>query len=197
MAVPPIIDTIEFEAVQTLLKTRSPALTAPRIVSGPTLLTGICFCAACGMAMTLRTGKGGALPLLHLLDQSPAGRDRLRGPHGADGQAGYAGCRPHRAPATAARPAGADPVVGARPPPGARRAPNIAYRRIAQARGGGGRQTQAPLRRDRERRRRRLRSDAQGSRGPSSGPSATRPAPTRSGPRVRSIGSGRASRRRR
>ena len=59
MSVPPIIDAVEFETVQTLLKTRSPALTAPRVVSGPTLLTGICFCAACGMAMTLRTGKGG------------------------------------------------------------------------------------------------------------------------------------------
>jgi hypothetical protein len=58
MAAPPIIDAAEFEAVQTLLKTRSPALTAPRITSGPTLLTGICFCAACGEAMTLRTGKG-------------------------------------------------------------------------------------------------------------------------------------------
>jgi site-specific DNA recombinase len=59
MAVPPIIDAAEFEAVQALLKARSPALTAPRIVSGPTLLTGICFCAACGGAMTLRTGKSG------------------------------------------------------------------------------------------------------------------------------------------
>lgn len=59
MAVPPIIEAAEFETVQTLLKTRSPALTAPRIVSGPTLLTGICFCAACGRAMTLRTGKSG------------------------------------------------------------------------------------------------------------------------------------------
>src|SRR5712691_926743 len=59
MAVPPIIDAAEFEAVQALLKTRSPALTAARITSGPTLLTGICFCADCGMAMTLRTGKGG------------------------------------------------------------------------------------------------------------------------------------------
>jgi site-specific DNA recombinase len=29
------------------------------LVSGPTLLTGICFCAACGGAMTLRTGKSG------------------------------------------------------------------------------------------------------------------------------------------
>jgi hypothetical protein len=53
---PPIIEVAEFEPVQPLLKTRSPALTAPRIVSGPTLLTGICFCAACRMAMTLRTG---------------------------------------------------------------------------------------------------------------------------------------------
>ena len=59
MAVPPIIDLAEFEAVQVLLKSRSPTLTAPRIVSGPTLLTGICFCAACGGAMTLRTGKSG------------------------------------------------------------------------------------------------------------------------------------------
>ncbi len=57
MIVPPIIDVAEFEAVQTLLKARSPAMTAPRVVSGPTLLTGICFCAACGGAMTLRTGK--------------------------------------------------------------------------------------------------------------------------------------------
>jgi site-specific DNA recombinase len=59
MTVPTIIDAAEFEAVQALLKIRSPALTAPRIISGPTLLTGICFCASCGMAMTLRTGKGG------------------------------------------------------------------------------------------------------------------------------------------
>ena len=58
-AVPPIIGAAEFEAVQTMLKTRSPAPTAPRVVSGPTLLTGICFCAACGGAMTLRTGKSG------------------------------------------------------------------------------------------------------------------------------------------
>jgi len=59
MAVPPIIEAAEFEAVQTLLKSRSPALIAPRIVSGPTLLTGICFCAGCGKAMTLLTGKSG------------------------------------------------------------------------------------------------------------------------------------------
>jgi site-specific DNA recombinase len=59
MMVPAIIEVAEFEAVQAHLRSRSPAWTAPRIVSGPTLLTGICFCAACGMAMTLRTGKSG------------------------------------------------------------------------------------------------------------------------------------------
>lgn len=56
---PAIVDKDEFEAVQMLLKSRSLAMTAPRIVSGPTLLTGICFWAACGGAMTLRTGKSG------------------------------------------------------------------------------------------------------------------------------------------
>ncbi len=59
MAVPAIVDKDEFEVVQMLLKSRSPAMTPPRIVSGPTLLTGICLCAACGGAMTLRTGKSG------------------------------------------------------------------------------------------------------------------------------------------
>src|SRR5207237_1092379 len=59
MAVPAIVDKDEFEVVQMLLKSRSPAMVAPRVVSGPTLLTGICFCAGCGGAMTLRTGKSG------------------------------------------------------------------------------------------------------------------------------------------
>lgn len=59
MAVPPIIEAAEFEAVQALLKARNPGMNAPRVVSGPTLLTGICFCAACGGAMMLRTGKRG------------------------------------------------------------------------------------------------------------------------------------------
>ncbi len=58
MEVPAIITEAEFEAVQAALKARSPQWMPPRAVSGPTLLTGICFCAACGGAMTLRTGKG-------------------------------------------------------------------------------------------------------------------------------------------
>ena len=59
IAVPPLIETEEFEAVQQLLRERSPQLKAPRFVNSTTLLGGICFCADCGGAMTLRTsGKG-------------------------------------------------------------------------------------------------------------------------------------------
>ncbi len=58
MAVPPLIERETFDAVQARLKSRSPMVVPARISSGPTLLTGICFCAKCGGAMTLRTGKG-------------------------------------------------------------------------------------------------------------------------------------------
>jgi site-specific DNA recombinase len=60
MAVPPLIDRATFDAVQVRLKSRNPMVTPARITSGPTLLTRICFCAKCGGAMTMRTGKGGA-----------------------------------------------------------------------------------------------------------------------------------------
>jgi len=56
VAVPPIIDREEFDEVRELLRGRAPQLKAPRFVSGPTLLGGICFCSDCGGAMTLRTG---------------------------------------------------------------------------------------------------------------------------------------------
>jgi site-specific DNA recombinase len=59
VAVPPLIDQPTFDAVQAHLRARNPRVTPARIVSGPTLLTGICFCADCGGAMTLRTGKSG------------------------------------------------------------------------------------------------------------------------------------------
>ncbi|MBR2120131.1 MAG: recombinase family protein [Afipia sp.] len=54
--VPVIIPRTEFEAVVATLKTRDPRVTAPRVVTGPILLTGIASCAGCGAAMTLRTG---------------------------------------------------------------------------------------------------------------------------------------------
>ena len=60
MAVPPLIDRKTFDAVQARLKSRNPMVTPARVSSGPTLLTGICFCAKCGGAMTLRTGRGSA-----------------------------------------------------------------------------------------------------------------------------------------
>ncbi len=56
MEVPPIVTEAEFRAVQRSLTARSPKMMAPMAVGGPTLLTGICFCACCGGAMTLRTG---------------------------------------------------------------------------------------------------------------------------------------------
>ncbi len=60
MACPPLPDRETFDAVQARLRSRDPRMTLARITSGPTLLTGICFCAKCGGAMTLRTGKGSA-----------------------------------------------------------------------------------------------------------------------------------------
>ncbi|MCC7428661.1 MAG: recombinase family protein [Alphaproteobacteria bacterium] len=56
---PVIIDPVEFRAVQKQLEARRPARTPPRVVNGPTLLTGLVKCASCGGGMTLRTGKGG------------------------------------------------------------------------------------------------------------------------------------------
>lgn len=59
MAVEPIISEEEFAEVQAVMRSRSPQLRAPRFVSAGTLLGGVCFCADCGGAMTLRTsGKG-------------------------------------------------------------------------------------------------------------------------------------------
>ena len=57
--VPPLIDRETFDTVQARLKARNPKVTPARVVSGPTLLTGICYCTKCGGAMTIRTGKGG------------------------------------------------------------------------------------------------------------------------------------------
>jgi hypothetical protein len=42
--VPVIISTAEFDAVAATLKRRDPRVTAPRVVTGPILLTGIAIC---------------------------------------------------------------------------------------------------------------------------------------------------------
>ena len=57
--VPPIIDPETFDAVQARLKARNPKVMPARVISGPTMLTGLIHCAKCGGAMTIRTGKGG------------------------------------------------------------------------------------------------------------------------------------------
>lgn len=59
MRCPRLIDQATFDAVQEHLRARNPKLTPARVVSGRTLITGICFCGKCGGAMMLRTGKGG------------------------------------------------------------------------------------------------------------------------------------------
>ena len=54
--VPAIIDAHTFEQVQRQLRARSPKVVAPRVTTGPILLTGLAVCATCGASMTLRTG---------------------------------------------------------------------------------------------------------------------------------------------
>jgi site-specific DNA recombinase len=56
IAVPAIIEHRLFEEVQRQLQARSPRVVAPRLTTGPILLTGLAVCATCGGAMTLRTG---------------------------------------------------------------------------------------------------------------------------------------------
>jgi site-specific DNA recombinase len=59
--VPAIIEPNTFEQVQRQLQARSPKRQAPRVTTGPILLTGLAVCATCRGGMTLRTGtsKGG------------------------------------------------------------------------------------------------------------------------------------------
>ena len=45
-----------FERVQRQLHARSPKVVAPRVTTGPILLTGLAVCASCGGGMMLRTG---------------------------------------------------------------------------------------------------------------------------------------------
>jgi site-specific DNA recombinase len=54
-----LIDKQVFEDVARKRHARSPAVTPARVVSSPTLLTGLLRCANCGAGMTTATGKGG------------------------------------------------------------------------------------------------------------------------------------------
>ena len=53
--VPVLIEQSDFERVQAKLARSNPKTTPPRVVNGPSLLTGIAVCASCGSGMT-RTG---------------------------------------------------------------------------------------------------------------------------------------------
>jgi site-specific DNA recombinase len=54
--VPGLVEPEVFEQVQRQLHARSPQVVAPRVTTGPILLTGLAVCATCGGGMTLRTG---------------------------------------------------------------------------------------------------------------------------------------------
>ena len=54
--VPGLIDPHVFDRVQRQLHARSPKVMAPRVTTGPILLTGLAICATCKGGMTLRTG---------------------------------------------------------------------------------------------------------------------------------------------
>jgi DNA invertase Pin-like site-specific DNA recombinase len=56
VAVPAIVEPHVFEQIQAQLRARSPRVVAPRLTTGPILLTGLAVCATCDGAMTLRTG---------------------------------------------------------------------------------------------------------------------------------------------
>ena len=51
--VPTIVPMAQFEQVQARLSRNNPKVTPPRVVNGPTLLTGLAICATCGFGMTL------------------------------------------------------------------------------------------------------------------------------------------------
>ena len=57
IAVPALVEPYVFEQVQRQqLHARSPKVVAPRVTTGPILLTGLAVCATCGGGMMLRTG---------------------------------------------------------------------------------------------------------------------------------------------
>ncbi len=57
VVVPAIVDEATFEAVQRRLAARDPKKAHPHAAANPTLLSKLARCAACGGAMSLRTGK--------------------------------------------------------------------------------------------------------------------------------------------
>lgn len=76
---PVIIEPHAFQAVQRNLEARRPTRQPPRVINGPTLLTGIAKCATCGGGMTLRTGKGGRYRYYACNNSMNKGKSACRG----------------------------------------------------------------------------------------------------------------------
>jgi len=107
MDVPVIVAQATFYAVQRTLKARKPRVTPPRVVTGPTLLTGFAVCEECGRGMMLRYRQEWAVQISDLRQKCHR-RHRLRTlrPHGQDrrdghrraGRAGICASAPHSYP---------------------------------------------------------------------------------------------------
>ncbi|MBE7186310.1 MAG: recombinase family protein [Methylobacterium mesophilicum] len=79
VACPVIIEPRRFEAVQTLLRSRNPRISPPRLLTGPILLTGLLICEKCGSAMTMRTGKSGKYKYYACANRQARGGTACRG----------------------------------------------------------------------------------------------------------------------
>ena len=78
ISVPEVIKQETFDAVQRTLIARRPKNTPPRVVTGPTLLTGLAKC-VCGAGMQLRTGKSGAYKYLTCANAALKGKQACPG----------------------------------------------------------------------------------------------------------------------
>lgn len=78
ISVPKVIEQETFNAVQRTLIARRPKNTPPRVVTGPTLLTGLAKC-VCGGGMQLRTGKSGAYKYLTRANAALKGKQACPG----------------------------------------------------------------------------------------------------------------------
>ncbi len=76
---PVIIEPEIFSAVQRTLESRRSVRVPPRVVNGPSLLTGLAKCATCGGGMTLRTGKGGRYRYYSCHNAMNKGKSACRG----------------------------------------------------------------------------------------------------------------------
>jgi site-specific DNA recombinase len=91
--VPGLLEPQVFEQVQRQLHARSPRVVAPRVTTGPILLTGLAVCATCKGGMTLRTGtsQNGVIHRYYTCSTCARKRqDRMQGSLDPDGQAGRA-----------------------------------------------------------------------------------------------------------